>query len=167
MSELRIRHAGRDDLPRIVEIYNATIPSREVTADTEPVSVESRIAWFEAHRPGKRPLWVAESAGGIEGWLSISMFYGRPAYDGTAELSVYVAADRRGRGLGSMLMRHALAQAPALGIDALIGFIFRHNPRSLRLFHNHGFERWGLLPAVAVLDGAARDVVIVGRKLAA
>ena len=166
MSEIRIRHAERDDLPRIVEIYNATIPSREVTADIEPVSVESRIPWFEAHHSGKRPLWVAESAGGIEGWLSLSTFYGRPAYDGAAELSVYVADGRRGRGLGSMLMQHALVQAPALGVDALIGFIFRHNPRSLRLFHNHGFERWGLLPAVAVLDGAPRDVVIVGRRLA-
>ena len=166
MSEIRIRQAERDDLPRIVEIYNATIPSREVTADIEPVSVESRIPWFEAHDSDKRPLWVAESAGGVEGWLSLSTFYGRPAYDGTAELSVYVADDRRGRGLGSMLMRHALVQSPALGVDALIGFIFRHNPRSLRLFHNHGFERWGLLPAVAVLDGARRDVVIVGRRLA-
>jgi phosphinothricin acetyltransferase len=66
-----------------------------------------------------------------------------------------------------MLMRHALAQAPALGVDALIGFIFRHNPRSLGLFHNHGFERWGVLPAVAVLDGIPRDVIIVGRKLLA
>jgi len=167
MSEIQIRYAERDDLPRIVEIYNATIPSREVTADTEPVSVESRIPWFEAHRPDKRPLWVADGADGIEGWLSLSTFYGRPAYDGTAELSVYVAYGRRGRGLGSMLMRHALAQAPALGIDALIGFIFRHNPRSLRLFHNHGFERWGVLPAVAVLDGKPRDVIIVGRKLLA
>ena len=167
MSEFHVRHAERDDLPRIVEIYNATIPSREVTADTEAVSVESRIPWFEAHRPESRPLWVAEGAGGIEGWLSISTFYGRPAYDGTVELSVYVADDRRGCGLGSMLMRHALVQAPALGIDALIGFIFRHNPRSLRLFHNHGFERWGVLPGVAVLDGVPRDVIIVGRQVAA
>ena len=78
MSELNIRYGERDDLPRIVEIYNATIPSREVTADTEAVSVESRVPWFEAHCPDKRPLWVAESAGGIEGWLSISTFYGRP-----------------------------------------------------------------------------------------
>ena len=167
MSDIRIRHAARADLPRIVEIYNATIPSREVTADTEPVSVESRVPWFEAHRPDRRPLWVAQRASDIDGWLSLSTFYGRAAYDGTVELSVYVAADQRGNGVGSMLMRHALAQAPTLRIDTLIGFIFRHNPRSLRLFHNHGFERWGLLPAVAVLDGTPRDVVIVGRRLTA
>ena len=56
MSEIQIRHAERDDLPRIVEIYNATIPSREVTADTEPVSVESRIAWFEVSRREPRKI---------------------------------------------------------------------------------------------------------------
>jgi L-amino acid N-acyltransferase YncA len=48
------REATRADLPSIVEIYNATIPSRMVTADLEPVSVESRVHWFEQHRPGFR-----------------------------------------------------------------------------------------------------------------
>jgi phosphinothricin acetyltransferase len=165
MTVANIRIARRDDLPRIVEIYNATIPSRQVTADTEPVSVESRIAWFEAHEPQRRPLWVADGKG-IEGWLSISTFYGRPAYDATAEVSVYVAASQRGNGLGSALLRHALAQAAELRINCFVGFIFRHNAPSLRLFHRHGFERWGLLPGVAVLDAEARDVVIVGRRLA-
>jgi phosphinothricin acetyltransferase len=167
VSSTLIRDATREDLARVVEIYNATIPSREVTADVEPVSVESRIPWFEAHRPGYRPLWVAEDAGRVEGWLSMSTFYGRPAYDATVELSVYVAEEQRGRGLGSTLLRHAFTQAPAIGVDTLIGFIYRHNLRSLRLFHQHGFERWGLLPGVCVLDGVARDVVIVGRKLIA
>ena len=166
MTVVSIRIARRDDLPRIVEIYNATIPSREVTADIEPVSVESRIPWFEAHQPERRPLWVAEHGDGVEGWLSISTFYGRPAYDATAEVSVYVAASRRRSGLGSVLLRHALAQAADLRIDIFIGFIYRHNAPSLRLFHRHGFERWGLLPGVAVLDAVPRDVVIVGRRLA-
>jgi phosphinothricin acetyltransferase len=54
-TSVNIRIARRDDLPRVVEIYNATIPSREVTADTQPVSVESRVPWFEAHQPDSRP----------------------------------------------------------------------------------------------------------------
>ena len=166
MNVVNIRVAQRDDLPRIMEIYNATIPSREVTADIEPVSVESRIPWFEAHEPERRPLWVAEDGEKMEGWLSLSTFYGRPAYDATAEVSVYVALSKRRRGLGSMLLRHALAQAANLRIDTFVGFIFRHNAASLRLFHQHGFERWGLLPGVAVLDAVPRDVVIVGQRLA-
>ena len=102
----------------------------------------------------------------VNGWLRIYTFYGRPAYDATREVSVYVAASRRGNGLGSALLRHAFAQAPHLRIARLVGFIFRHNAPSLRLFHRHGFERWGLLPGVAVLDAVPRDVVIVGRRLA-
>ncbi|MDB5833890.1 MAG: phosphinothricin acetyltransferase, partial [Caballeronia sp.] len=52
------RDATLDDLPGIVAIYNSTVPSRLVTADLEPVSVESRLAWFHAHGPKARPLWV-------------------------------------------------------------------------------------------------------------
>src|SRR6267143_5251942 len=84
------RAATRSDLPQIVAIYNSTIPSRIVTADTEPVSVESRVSWFEEHTPNRRPLWVVEDAGRVVAWLSFSSFYGRPAYAKTAELSVYV-----------------------------------------------------------------------------
>lgn len=105
------RTAKRDDLDQIVGIYNAIIESRQVTADTSPVSVESRVAWFEGHSPNFRPLWVAESEKRIVGWLSFSSFYGRPAYDKTAELSVYVHEELRNRGLGSYFIQSALGAA--------------------------------------------------------
>jgi L-amino acid N-acyltransferase YncA len=158
------RLATRDDLPRIVEIYNATIPSRMVTADTEPVSVESRIPWFEAHRPGFRPLWVVEQDSRIEAWLSFSEFYGRPAYHKTAELSIYVGESYRRRGLGAYLLGQAIAHAPTLGVDRLMGFVYRHNTSSLRLFEKAGFAVWGELPGVTRLDGIERDVMILGRS---
>ncbi len=159
------RLAAGGDLPRIVEIYNATIPSRQATADTEPVSVESRVKWFEEHTPDFRPLWVVEVDGRIAAWLSFSSFYGRPAYDRTAELSVYVHASCRGRGLGSYLLTQAIAHAPSLNLDTLLGFIFGHNEPSLRLFQKYGFSRWGELPRVASLDGVERNLVIVGRRV--
>ena len=159
------RLATRDDLARIVEIYNATIPSRRVTADTEPVSVESRVEWFEDHAPGFRPLWVTEAEGRVAAWLSFSSFYGRPAYRRTAELGVYVHESFRGRGLGSYLLTQAISHAPALELDTLLGFIFGHNEPSLRLFEKAGFGRWGELPRVASLDGVERDLVIVGRRV--
>ena len=77
---LPYRDATFDDLPAIVAIYNSTVPSRQVTADLEPVSIESRHAWFHAHGPNTRPLWVVEEAGRVIAWLSFSDFYGRPAY---------------------------------------------------------------------------------------
>lgn len=161
---VRRRLARRSDLPAIVGIYNSTIPSRMVTADTEPVAVESRVPWFEAHSSPARPLWIAELDGKVAGWLSISTFYGRPAYDKTVEVSVYVDEECRGRGVGAYLLSEAIAHAPEIGVATLLGFIFAHNLPSLRLFERFGFAQWGRLPRVAELDGVARDVVIVGRR---
>jgi L-amino acid N-acyltransferase YncA len=159
------RVAERRDLAQIVEIYNSTIPSRMVTADTEAVSVESRVRWFEEHNPDRRPLWVVEKGGRIAAWLSFSSFYGRPAYAKTAELSIYVQEAFRQQGLGSYLLRAAIEHAPAIRVDTLLGFIFGHNQPSLALFERFGFERWGELPKVAALDGIERDLVIVGRRV--
>lgn len=53
-NNLIFRDATRDDLPIVVSIYNSTVPSRLVTADTEPVTVESRIPWFQEHSPKKK-----------------------------------------------------------------------------------------------------------------
>jgi L-amino acid N-acyltransferase YncA len=157
------RLARPDDLTRIVEIYNATVPSRMVTADLEPVSADSRRSWFAEHAPERRPLWVAERDGAVVAWLSFSSFYGRPAYARTVELSVYVDASWQRQGLGSYLLSQAIAHAPAIGAKRLLGFIFAHNRPSLALFAQHGFERWAHLPGVALLDGVERDLVILGR----
>ena len=85
-----IRDAIETDLPAIVEIYNATVPTRMVTAELEPVSVESRLPWFCEHAPNTYPLWVAEMDDQIAGWLSFKEFIPRSAYRGTSEVSVYV-----------------------------------------------------------------------------
>jgi phosphinothricin acetyltransferase len=159
------RIAVRDDLAQIVEIYNSTIASRIVTADTEPVSIESRLSWFEAHDPATRPLWVCTEGEQINAWLSFSNFYGRPAYRKTAEISVYVRESLRQHGLGRHLLARAIAHAPSIEIDNLLGFIFAHNKPSLALFAQYGFAPWGTLPRVATLDGIERDLVIVGRRV--
>jgi len=161
-----MRDAKPGDLLRVVEIYNATIASRLATADLEPVSPESRLDWFAEHDPGHRPLWVVDIEGDVRAWISLSSFYGRPAYDGTVEISVYVDERHRGQGLGSFLLGQAIARAPSLGIRTLLGFIFGHNTASIALFSRFEFEPWGWLPGVAILDGVSRDVAILGKHLA-
>jgi L-amino acid N-acyltransferase YncA len=160
-----MRDAGEADLPAIVTIYNAAIPGRMATADTEPVSVDSRRPWFREHTPNARPLWVMESGGRITGWLSLQSFYGRPAYHATAEVSVYVAPEQQHTGVGRTLLDAAIQRGPALGLKTLLGYIFAHNEPSLRLFAAFGFARWAHLPRIAELDGVERDLVIVGRRI--
>jgi L-amino acid N-acyltransferase YncA len=164
MSHLH-RLARFDDLPAIVAIYNSTIASRKVTADTEPITVESRHAWFAEHTPERRPLWVIETDGQVIGWLSYSNFYGRPAYAATAELSIYLHEDARGKGLGRYFLEQAIAYAPQIGIRTLLGFIFGHNEPSLKLFEAFAFERWATMPRVANLDGIERDLIILGKRI--
>lgn len=164
---MAIRDARDVDLPAIVAIYNAAIPGRLATADTEPVSVDSRRQWFREHTPESRPLWVMEVDGAIIGWLSLTSFYGRPAYHATAEVSIYVSPAHRRTGVARTLLERAIHRGSALGLHTLVGYIFAHNAPSLQLFEGCGFQRWGHLPRIAELDGVERDLVIVGRRLAA
>ncbi|HQQ93194.1 MAG TPA: N-acetyltransferase family protein [Bacteroidia bacterium] len=159
------RLAKEKDLENIVNTYNASIPSRMATADLEPVSVESKQSWFREHRADKRPVWIVLYNKQYAGWMSFSSFYGRPAYDASTELSLYLERKFQGMGIGKICVRYALEQAPRFGINNVMGFIFAHNEASLRLFYSFGFERWALLPDVAELDGIKRDLVIVGKKI--
>lgn len=161
---LEFRLAMPEDLEAIVRIYNSTIASRLVTADLEPVSVESRKEWFQRHTPHKRPLWIVEESGKVIGWLGFQPFHSRIAYDATAEISLYLDESVRGRGLGRKILDFALEKAPQLGIETLIGLIFEHNIPSIRLFEKAGYCEWGFLPEVANLDGVKRGLKYFGRK---
>lgn len=163
--QLTIRDAVLEDLPSIVEIYNSTIASRMVTADLEPVTVADRMPWFEAHSPERHPLWVVERDQEIVAWFSYQPFYGRPAYDATAEISIYISEACRGQGVGRWMIEYAIEACPRIGVKTMLGFVFGHNEPSLSLLQKYGFERWGHLPRVAVLDGIERDLIILGKRV--
>lgn len=162
---MHIRFADRSDLPEIVAIYNAAVPGRMATADLSPISVESRLQWFEDHPPDRYPIWVMADEDRVAGWLSLQMFYGRLAYRETAEVSIYVAPEYQGQGVGRSLLCHAITSCPQLEIRTLLGFVFGHNTPSLKLLTSLGFEHWGKLPEIANLDGNERDLVLLGRKV--
>ncbi len=160
-----IRNAVEADLSAIVTIYNASIPSRLATADLNPVSVESRREWFYEHSSTSRPIWVMETDRVIVGWLSFQSFYGRPAYQATAEISIYVSPAYQRQRVAYKLLTQAVAHSPSLGLKTLLGFIFAHNQPSVKLFEQFGFQTWGYLPQVAELDTIERDLLIMGRKI--
>jgi L-amino acid N-acyltransferase YncA len=160
-----IRDATIEDLPAIIEIYNTSIPGRMATADLEPVTVASRMEWFETHTPDLRPLWVSEVDNNVRAWLSFRSFYGRDAYRHTVEISVYVSPASHRQHLGDGLLSKAIETTPRLDIKTLVAFIFSHNQPSLNLFKKHGFQQWGFLPQIAELNGIDRDLVILGRQV--
>ncbi len=166
MNQLKFHDAAQHDLPRIVEIYNSTIASRMVTADTAPVSVASRQKWFDEHNASKRPLWLIEDENNqILGWVSFQSFYGRPAYDATVEISIYLDEQQRGRGLGKQILQYCIDKAPDLGVHTLLGFIFAHNLPSIALFEKMGFKEWANLPNIATLDQEERSLKILGIRI--
>lgn len=161
---MSIRLANQADLAAIVAIYNETIPSRMVTADTEPTTVEEKQAWFDSHDE-RRPIYVYEQAGQVIAWLSYKSFYGRPAYDGTVEISIYLATAAQGKGLGKQLLTFAEQQAKRLKINVLLAFIFSHNIPSIKLFQRFDYQTWGTLPDIAVMDNQCYSLTILGKRL--
>lgn len=164
--EYTIDDAVITDLEAIVSIYNETIAGRMVTADLEPVTVQDRMDWFKEHSPGFRPLWVMRVDGRVVAWLSFQSFYGRPAYNATAEISIYITEQYRNCGIGNILMNKAIAVCSNIQVQTLLGFVFAHNEPSLALLEKKfGFERWAHLPRVANLDGIERDLIILGKRV--
>lgn len=123
------------------------------------------MEWFRQHEPKKRPLLVHEDNGKVVGWVSFQSFYGRPAYDNTAEISIYISPEYRGKGLGRLLLAETLELTASLSIKNVVCFIFSHNIASIKLFKSFGFQDWGQLPNVAEMDGNEYSLSIIGKRV--
>jgi len=156
-----IRIAVEADLLEIVRVYNESIPGGWSTADTKPIAVQDRIEWFRRFDPVRRPIWVVEVQGEVAGWASLSSFYaGRPAYDATAEISMYIDPAFQKQGLGKKLKQFVINQCPSIGITTLLSMHFDHNEATRKLNEQLGFVQAGHLPEIAVVCGEKRGLVI-------
>ena len=161
-----IRLAQMGDLPAIVDIYNQAIPSRRATGDMQLVRVEDRKPWFAEHRPDEHPIFVAEVDGQVAGWCSLSAYRpGRAALRFTAEISYFVGSTYHRQGVGTALVKHALAACPALQLRHLFAIVLEGNQASIRLLEKMGFELWGYLPRVANFDGREVGHLYYGQHL--
>ncbi|MEO5942244.1 MAG: N-acetyltransferase family protein [Ferruginibacter sp.] len=163
---MKFRDAKQEDLPAIVAIYNSTIAGRMVTADINPVTVADKLDWFKEHTKERRPLWMVENyENEVIGWVSFRDFYGRPAYNGTAEISIYLDEKFRGEGFGKKILEYAFTNCSSLNIDTLLGFIFAHNAASIKMFTGLGFVEWGNLKDIATMDNNSYSLKILGKKI--
>jgi L-amino acid N-acyltransferase YncA len=163
---ITLRDAIEADLPAIVAIYNQSIPAGWSTADTSPVSIEDKREWFCKFDPARRPIWVAEIDGEIVGWVSLSSFYaGRPAYDATAEVSVYVATAHHRQGIGRFLKQAMIDACPRFGVTTVLSMYFDHNAATKRINDAMGFQTMGHLSEIATVQGVKRGLVIAGLRV--
>ncbi len=162
-----IRDAVVADLPAIFEIYNEQVTHGTATFDTEPRVLPRDEAWLTARDFSRHPVIVAVDDAEIVGWASLSQWSPRKAYDRTAEESVYVRADKRGQGLGALLLREIVARArrPGSPVRVLIARIADSNPVSIRLHEAAGFARIGTQRRCGEKFGRVLDVELMDLHL--
>jgi len=114
---------------------------------------------------GEQKLGIAKQKGKILAWGSLSDYHPREGYRITAKISVYVAPEARGKGLGGRLVNFILENAPKFGVKNIVALIFSSNAASLNLFAKFGFARWGELPEVCDMGGKIESLTILGKKL--
>ena len=145
-----------NDLEAVNEIYIQAVEMRYSTAHTEPLTGKERLAWFREHDHAQYPVYVMEMDGVVTGWISISPYRkGRQALRSAAEISYYVHQEKRGLGIGTSLVKHALEKAAGLGFRTLIAILLEPNLASKGLLKKFGFEKWGDLPGIAIIEGKA------------
>ena len=134
-----IRLATENDLPQILEIYNDIIKNTTAVYYYEPHTLEMRKQWFDERKEKGLPVFVAEEDGLVLGMSSIGPFRVPTAYQFSAENTVHVAAEARGRGVGKLLMPPLIEAARQLKMHSIIAGIDAGNEVSLHLHKSFGF----------------------------
>ncbi|MGZ3755275.1 MAG: N-acetyltransferase family protein [Mucilaginibacter sp.] len=156
-----IRNATENDLPAILDIYNDVILTTTSVYSEQPHTMEMRLAWFNERTTAGFPVIVAELDGVITGFGSYGHFRVWPCYRFTAEHSVYVHRDFRGRGISKILLKELIGLAKAAGLHALIAGVDSDNAVSLKLHLAFGFQQVALFKEVSFKFGRWLDLLFL------
>jgi phosphinothricin acetyltransferase len=149
------------DWDEVRAIYLEGIAAGQATFEVEAPPWEQ---WDAGHHPFAR--LVARSCGRVVGWAALSPVSRRRCYAGVAEVSVYVGAAHRGRGVGRQLLLALTAESERQGVWTLQGATLAENEASLRLQRACGFREIGRRERVAQLRGVWRDTILTERRSA-
>lgn len=170
MLPIDIRPATFGDLPGIRDIYNDAVLHTTATYDVEPETLGDRLRWFEKHLAADLPVFVAverRRKPRVVGWSAVSEFRSRIGYRYTVENSVYVAADRRGRGIGGRLLGPLIDATRDRGYHAIVAGIDSESEASIRLHAAFGFEQVARFREVGYKFGRWLDVIFMELLLGA
>ncbi len=157
--QLRVTPLDPHDWPRVAAIYAAGIAEGRATFET---AVPAWPAWDAAHLAA--PRLAAREADDVVGWAALSPVSTRCVYGGVAEVSVYTDPDRRGRGVGRLLLSQLVSASEEAGLWTLQAGVFPENEASLRLHERCGFRVVGVRERLGMLAGRWRDVVLLERR---
>jgi phosphinothricin acetyltransferase len=163
---MQLRPAVDSDLPAITAIYNEAIEERIATCDLEPCSLAERRGWFRQFG-SHYPIFVGQQQGRVVSYGCLIPYSHKAGYRFSAEHSLYVAREVRGKGHGRRMLEHLIGAARRLGFHYMEGRVFPHNTASIRLHRSLGFEQMGVKREAACLDGRWTDVIILARILSA
>lgn len=155
-----------NDWENVRNIYLEGISTGNATFESDTPEWEK---WDSVHLREHRI--VARDAAGILAWAALSPVSTRCVYSGVAELSLYVAEEHRGKGVGSTLLEAVILSTEKAGLWTLQGGIFPENIPSLRLVRKHGFKEIGRREKIGKMTygpfkGTWRDVILVERRSA-
>ena len=154
-----IRKAQLNDLEQLKNIYNDAVLHTVATFDTETKDDANRLEWFCDHEPSPYVIFVEEQEGVICGYASLSRYHERKAFDKTVEISVYIDAAYRGKGIGTALMKHTLEYAKNHpDIVTVISLITGENATSIHLHETLGFVYCGQQKCVGYKHGRWLDL---------
>lgn len=149
-----------DDWGRVRAIYLEGIAAGDATFETEAPSWER---WDAGHLRACR-LVARDDGGEVVGWAALSPVSSRRVYGGVAEVSVYVAEERRGRGVGRALLGALVAESERHGLWTLQAGVLAENVGSRRLHESCGFRAVGTRERLGKLAGRWRDVLLLERR---
>ena len=161
-----IRDAALADLPAIVALHNALIPTTTITWTEELETLDHRAAWFERQERDGHPVLVADDGGEVVGFTTYEYFRGEgkwPGYRATAELSIHVRESNWGRGVGRALIEALVERARAASIHVLVAAVDTENTESIRFHERLGFVEVGRMPQIGQKFGRWLDLVLMQR----
>lgn len=148
-----------EDWPALEKIYRQGVATGNATFETESPGWDG---WNDKHHMHSR--LVARSKNRILGWAALSPVSTRHVYAGVAEVSIYVAREARGKGVGRALLSALVEHSEQNGIWTLQAGIFPENVASIRLHKSCGFREVGRRERIGKLKGVWRDVILLERR---
>lgn len=159
-----IRPASAADVPAILDIYGPYILTTAYTFEYEVPTLTQFRQRFEAVT-AQFPWLVWEEDGRILGYAYADRAFTRAAYQWTADLSVYLRPEARGRGIGKALYRAVEELLRQQGYFAVYGIVTADNEGSCAFHEAMGYRRAALLPDCGWKLGQWHGVVWFEKRL--